>query len=82
MALSIGVIHNSVTVEEYEKSLIEIYRILQKGGYALISTFTDDVISSDLTKTRNNTYLIHNRPPMVLLNKEQNHYYYLKNHKK
>ena len=71
LALSIGVIHNSVTVEEYEKSLIEIYRILQKGGYALISTFTDDVISSDLTKTGNNTYLIDNRPPMVLLNKEQ-----------
>ena len=71
LALSIGVIHNSVTVEEYENSLVEIYRILKKGGYALISTFTDDVISSDLIKIGSNTYLIKNRPPMVLLNKDK-----------
>lgn len=71
LALSIGVIHNSVTVDEYVDSLEEIYRILEKKGYALLSTFTNDVISDDLTKTDDNSYSIKNRPPMVLLSKEQ-----------
>lgn len=71
LALSIGVIHNSVTEDEYLKSLKEIYRIIENGGYCLLSTFTNDIISSDLIKTGNNTYEIINRPPMVLLSKER-----------
>ena len=71
LALSIGVIHNSVTIDEYKESLLEIYRIIEKDGYLLISTFTNDIISDDLIKTGDNTYQIINRPPMVLLSKEQ-----------
>ena len=71
LALSIGVIHNSVTLNEYQESLSEIYRILKKDGYAIISTFTDDIITSDLIKTGENTYSIKNRPPMVLLSKKE-----------
>lgn len=71
LALSIGVIHNAITIEEYKNSLKEIYRILNKDGYAILSTFTNDVITSDLIKTGKNTYLIKDRPPMVLLSKEQ-----------
>ena len=71
LALSIGVIHNAITIEEYKNSLKEIYRILNKDGYAILSTFTNDVITSDLIKTGENTYLIKDRPPMVLLSKEQ-----------
>ncbi len=71
LALSIGVIHNSVTVSEYKNSLKEMYRIVEKGGYVLLSSFTDDVISSDLTKTGNNSYSVKDRPPMILLGKEQ-----------
>lgn len=75
LAISIGVIHNSVTVDEYIDSIKEAYRILEKDGYFLLSTFTDDVISNDLIKTGNHTYQIINRPPMVLLNKKQIHKY-------
>lgn len=71
LALSIGVIHNSVTPQEYRESIGEIYRILESGGYAIFSTFTNDVISDDLIKTGDNTYLIKNRPPMVLYSKKQ-----------
>ena len=70
LAISIGVIHNSVTVGEYIDSLKEMYRLLQKGGHALLSTFTNDVISEDLTQTGEYTYLVKDRDPMVLLNKE------------
>jgi len=71
LALSIGVIHNSVTEKEYLESLKEIYRILEDNGYLLISSFTNDVISSDLLKTSKNTYQVKNRPPMVLLSKKE-----------
>lgn len=71
LALSIGVIHNAVTIDEYKNSLKEIYRILDKNGYAILSTFTNDVITSDLIKTGENTYSIKDRPPMVLLGKKQ-----------
>ena len=71
LALSIGVIHNSVTVSEYVSSLKEIYRILEKDGYCIFSTFTNDVITDDLIKTGEDTYQIKNRPPMVLLSKSK-----------
>ncbi len=71
LALSIGVIHNSVTVPEYKESLKEMYRVIEDNGYAILSSFTNDVITSDLTQTGENTYAIKNRPPMVLLSREQ-----------
>lgn len=71
LALSIGVIHNSITKEEYISAFKELYRIIENRGYGLISVFTNDIISSDLIKTGKNTYSIINRPPMVLLSKEQ-----------
>lgn len=71
LALSIGVIHNSVTVKEYLNSLREIYRILENNGIAILSTFTDDVVTEDLEQTGSNTYGVKDRPPMVLLSKSQ-----------
>lgn len=71
LALSVGVIHNAITIEEYKNSLKEIYRIIDKNGYAILSTFTNDIITSDLKKTGENTYSIKDRSPMVLLSKKQ-----------
>ena len=71
LVLSIGVIHNAVTIDEYKNSLKEIYRILDKNGYAILSTFTNDIVTSDLIKTGENTYSIKDRPRMVLLSKDQ-----------
>lgn len=71
LALSIGVIHNSISLEEYIKSLNEIYRILQNGGYAIISTFTNDMLTDDLIQTEKYTYLIKERNPMILLSKKE-----------
>ena len=72
LAISIGVIHNSTSKSEYISSLKEIFRILKKDGYAIISTFTNDIITSDLKQVDDNTYLcLNNRPPMILLSKEQ-----------
>ena len=52
-------------------TLKEIYRILEKDGYCIFSTFTNDVITDDLIKTGEDTYQIKNRPPMVLLSKSK-----------
>lgn len=71
LALSVGVIHNSVSLEEYLKSLNEIYRILQNDGHAIISTFTNDVLTDDLIQVDKNTYLIKERDPMILLSKKE-----------
>ncbi|MDD4298831.1 MAG: methyltransferase domain-containing protein [Bacilli bacterium] len=66
---SIGVIHNATSIEEYKKSIIEIYRLLSKDGYAIISLFTNDLITDDLTEVDNYIYTITDREPMVLLSK-------------
>ncbi len=71
LALSIGVIHNATTIDEYISSLKEINRILIKGGYAIISTFTNDVISKDLIKIKENIYNVIEREPMVLFSKSK-----------
>lgn len=71
LALSIGVIHNSVTINEYINSLKEIFRILEPNGFVILSTFTNDIIDEDLIQTSENTYSIKNRSPMVLLSKKQ-----------
>lgn len=71
LALSIGVIHNSVTIDEYKNALAEIYRILEKNGQAIFSTFTNDIITDDLEEYDKNRYRIKDRPPMVLLSKRQ-----------
>ena len=71
LALSIGVIHNSTTIDEYINSLKEMYRIVMPQGYVILSTFTNDIISDDLLQTNENTYYIKDRPPMILLNKKQ-----------
>lgn len=71
LALSIGVIHNSVTKEEYIDALKEIYRILNKKGKVIFSTFTNDVITDDLIKVSINKYEVKNREPMILLSKNE-----------
>ncbi len=71
LALSIGVLHNAVTLEEYRASLDELYRILKKDGKAIISVFTNAVIDEDLTAISTVNYLPQNRPPMTLLSKGQ-----------
>ena len=71
LVLSIGVIHNAITFDEYLNSLKEIFRITQKNGYIIISIFTNDIITSDLKCIGENIYNIDNRPPMVLMSKKQ-----------
>lgn len=71
LVLSIGVIHNAVTVDEFYKSIEEIYRIANEKSNIILSLFTNDVITDDLIKYGANLYKIKNRPPMVLFSKEQ-----------
>lgn len=71
MILSIGVIHNAITKEEYKKAIYEMHRLLQDDGYLIFSVFTNDVITDDLIAKGDNCYNILNRPPMVLLSKEE-----------
>ena len=70
-ALSIGVIHNALTKDNYEKAFMELYRILKKEGIAIISIFTDDVITSDLKKIKTNYYEVKDREPMYLYSKDK-----------
>ena len=69
--LSIGVIHNAVTIEEYENAISEMYRILKKNGQIILSVFTNDVITEDLTFVGKSRYEINGRQPMILLSKEE-----------
>ena len=69
--LSIGVVHNATTKEEFEKAISEMYRILKNNGKVLFSVFTNDVITDDLTYIGNSQYEINGRQPMVLLSKEE-----------
>ena len=69
--LSIGVIHNAITLEEYEKAISEMYRILKRNGKIIFSVFTNDVITDDLTFIENSRYEINERQPMILLSKEE-----------
>lgn len=71
VVLSIGVIHNAVTLEEYEKAISEMYRILKRNGQIIFSVFTNDVITDDLTFVGNSRYEINERQPMILLSKEE-----------
>lgn len=69
--LSIGVIHNATSLEEYEKAISEMYRILKQNGKIIFSVFTNDVITDDLTFVGDSRYEINERQPMILLSKEE-----------
>lgn len=71
LIISIGVVHNAVTIKEFNNSIKEINRLLKPNSRAILSVFTNDVITNDLIKTGENLYNIVNRPPMVLLSKKQ-----------
>lgn len=72
LALSIGVIHNATTIKEFIDSFKEIYRILRKNGYSIISIFTNDVITPDLIQVNSSDlYLVKDRQPMILLGKNE-----------
>lgn len=71
LILSIGVIHNAQTKEEFVKTIQEFYRILQKGKYVILSVFTNDLIADDLEGIGNDIYLVKDKPSMVLLSKEE-----------
>lgn len=64
--LCIGVLHNAVTPDELNQGINEIYRVLKFKGHAIISIFTNDIITDDLKETSPNCYNIKNRPSMVL----------------
>lgn len=70
LALSIGVYHNSVTNSQFENAIKEMYRILKDNSYALLSVFTNDVITDDLIDLGDDLYNIINRPSMVLHSKK------------
>lgn len=71
LVLSIGVLHNAVTKEEYHRALSEIYRILARNGKVILSVFTNDLITEDLYEYDCDLYSTFNRLPMVLLAKDQ-----------
>lgn len=72
LAISIGVIHNATSVDEYKQAFKEIYRVLKSKGYAIISIFTNDIITPDLVKMKEKyLYEIEGRPYMILMGKEQ-----------
>lgn len=70
MILSTGVIHNAVTRQEFIQAIREFRRILKNNGYAVISLFTNDIITNDLKYLGNDVYIAKDRPPMVLLSKD------------
>lgn len=69
--ICIGVLHNAVTETEFLNGVKEIYRILKKNGTAIISVFTNDIITSDLSKVSEHCYTIDERPPMVLYSEKE-----------
>lgn len=69
--LSIGVIHNASSLEEYEKAISEMNRILKPKGTIILSVFTNDIITDDLTYIGNSKYEICRREPMILISKEE-----------
>ena len=69
--ICIGVLHNVTSLDEYKKSINEMYRVLNDNGYLLFSVFTNDVISDDLVEVDTNLYDIDGREPMILLSKEE-----------
>lgn len=69
--LSIGVIHNATTKVEFINTIKEFKRILKKNGYVILSVFTNDIITEDLKYLGDGVYDVENRPPMVLLSKEE-----------
>ena len=71
LVLSIGVMHNAVTDEQFNSSISEIARVLKPNAYAVVSIFTNKHISSDLTHQGGNLYyLSHEKPPMILCSQE------------
>ena len=71
LALSIGVIHNATSEEEYFHAFSEIYRILKKNGTCILSIFTNDVVTDDLSLVENHFYTIRDREPMILYSKNE-----------
>lgn len=71
IALSIGVIHNATSEEEFCNAISELYRIIKKDGTVIMSIFTNDVITDDLTCLENYLYSVKDREPMLLHSKEE-----------
>lgn len=71
LALSIGVLHNSTTLQELKNGLTEMFRVLKRNSYAILSIFTDDIVTDDLSNKGNYVYDIINRPSMILLPKDK-----------
>ena len=71
LVLSIGVLHNAVSLEEYKAAIKEIYRIMKSNAHCIISVFTNSVITDDLKFIGESKYVFQNgRPPMILLSKD------------
>lgn len=72
LALSIGVFHNATSINELKNAFKEVNRVLKDDAYAIISIFTNDVITSDLTQVnKSDLYLVKNRQPMILISKNK-----------
>lgn len=71
VALSIGVIHNSKSKEEFYNSVKELFRIIKEEGVVILSIFTNDIITDDLSFIGDNLYSVNEREPMILYSKEE-----------
>lgn len=69
--ICIGVLHNAVSIKEYDTAIKEMNRVLKEGGYLLFSVFTNDIVSEDLTYVGEKLYEIKGREPMILLSKKE-----------
>lgn len=79
LILSIGVLHNAISLDELKQSVSEISRLLKPKGYLLCSIFTNDIISDDLTSIKGNVFLISKTLPMILLSKKDINSMFVKN---
>lgn len=71
LALSIGVIHNAINIDEYQNAIKEVYRVLEKKGFAILSVFTNDILTDDLKEYNANSYYVKDRLPMMLFDKSK-----------
>ena len=71
LVLSIGVLHNALSVQEFQNSISEVARVLKTKKIFVCSVFTDDVISKELKKTDTPfLFLTKDKLPMLLLSKK------------
>ena len=70
--LSINVMHNAISRQDFSKSVQEACRVLTQEGQLLCCIFTNDILDKDLSPgSENGMYLVNNELPMRLPSQEE-----------